>query len=61
LEAVLIDDTIREMIIKKQSLDAIREYAVSSLGMKMLRDDVYIKVKDGMTTLEEAMRITTEE
>jgi type IV pilus assembly protein PilB len=61
LEAVLIDDTIREMIIKKQSLDAIKEYAVSSLGMKMLRDDVYIKVKDGMTTLEEAMRITTEE
>jgi type IV pilus assembly protein PilB len=61
LEAILIDDKIREMIIKKQSLDAIREYAVTSLGMKMLRDDAFIKVRDGMTTLEEALRITTEE
>ncbi|HQO38398.1 MAG TPA: GspE/PulE family protein [Candidatus Omnitrophota bacterium] len=61
LEAVLIDDTIREMIIKKQSLDAIREYAVTKLGMKMLRDDAFLKVKDGMTTLEEAIRIMTEE
>ena len=61
LEAVLIDDTIREMIIKKQSLDSIREYAVTKLGMKMLRDDAFIKVKDGMTTLDEAIRITTEE
>jgi type IV pilus assembly protein PilB len=61
LEAVLIDDTVREMIIKKQSLDAIREYCVTKLGMKMLRDDAFIKVKDGMATLEEAIRITTEE
>ena len=61
LEAVLIDDSIREMIIKKQSLDSIREYAVKKLGMKLLRDDAFLKVKDGMTTLEEAIRITTEE
>jgi len=61
LEAILIDDTIREMIIKKESLDAIREYAVTKLGMKMLRDDAFLKVRDGMITLEEAIRITTEE
>jgi type IV pilus assembly protein PilB len=61
LEAVLINDTVREMIIKKQSLDAIREYCVTQLGMKMLRDDAFIKVRDGMATLEEAIRITTEE
>ncbi|MFA6384225.1 MAG: ATPase, T2SS/T4P/T4SS family [Candidatus Omnitrophota bacterium] len=61
LEAILINDTVREMIIKKQSLDAIREYCVTQLGMKMLRDDAFIKVRDGMTTLEEAIRITTEE
>lgn len=61
LEAVLIDDPMREMIIKKESLDVVRDYALSTLGMKMLRDDAYLKVKEGLTTLEEAIRVTTEE
>ena len=61
LESVLIDDNIREMIIRKKSLDEIREYAIKKCGMKMLRDDAYLKVKEGLTTLDEAIRITTEE
>ncbi|MGE5308468.1 MAG: GspE/PulE family protein [Deltaproteobacteria bacterium] len=61
LEAVLIDDTIREMIIRKRSLDEIKDYALKKVGMKMLRDDAFLKVKEGTTTLEEAIRITTEE
>jgi type IV pilus assembly protein PilB len=61
LEAVLIDDAIRELIIRKRSLDEIKEYALKTLGMKLLRDDAFVKVKDGVTTLDEAMRITTEE
>jgi type IV pilus assembly protein PilB len=61
LEAVLIDDRLRELIIKKRSLDEIKEYAVKNLGMRSLRDDAFIKVKEGMTTLDEAIRITTEE
>jgi len=61
LEAILIDDRIREMIIRKCSLDEIRAYAVKDLAMRSLRDDAFIKVRDGMTTLDEAMRITTEE
>ncbi|MCX7928033.1 MAG: ATPase, T2SS/T4P/T4SS family [Candidatus Omnitrophica bacterium] len=61
LEAVLIDDRIREMIMRKQSLDEIKEYALKELGMKLLRDDAFLKVKEGLTTLDEALRITTEE
>jgi type IV pilus assembly protein PilB len=61
LETVLIDDTIREMIIKKKSLDEIKQYAQQVKGMKTLRDDAFIKVRDGQTNLEEAIRITTEE
>jgi len=61
LETVLIDDTIREMIIKKKSIDEIKQYAIQTLGMKTLRDDAYIKVHEGITTIEEAVRITTEE
>jgi type II secretory ATPase GspE/PulE/Tfp pilus assembly ATPase PilB-like protein len=49
------------MIIKKESIDSIREYAVNKCGMRLLRDDAFIKVKDGVITLEEALRVTTEE
>jgi len=61
LEAVLIDDTIREMIIRRKSIDEIKNYAVEKCGMKTLRDDAFLKVKQEMTTLDEAIRITTEE
>jgi type IV pilus assembly protein PilB len=61
LEALMIDDAIREMIIAKRSIDEIKEYAVSKLKMKTLRDDAYLKVKEGVTTLEEAIRVTSEE
>lgn len=61
LEAVLIDDIIREMIIKKKSLDEIKEYAVTKCGMMTLRDDAFLKVKEGTVSIEEALRITTEE
>jgi type II secretory ATPase GspE/PulE/Tfp pilus assembly ATPase PilB-like protein len=61
LEAILVDDTMREMVIKKKSIDEIKQYAVDKCGMKTLRDDAYLKVQQEMTTLEEAIRITTEE
>jgi len=61
LETVLIDDAIREMIIRRKSLDEIKAYAVKQRGMMTLRDDAFLKVKEGLTTLEEALRITTEE
>jgi len=61
LETVLIDDAMREMIIRKKSLDEIRGYAVNKLGMKSLREDAFQKVREELTTLDEAIRITTEE
>lgn len=61
LETILIDDTIREMVIRKKSTDEIKTYVVKKLGMKTLRDDAFQKVKEELTTLEEAIRVTTEE
>jgi type IV pilus assembly protein PilB len=61
LETILLDDTIREMIIKKSSIDEIRQYSIKNCGMMTLRDDAFLKVKEGTTSLDEALRITTEE
>ncbi|MFH1645892.1 MAG: ATPase, T2SS/T4P/T4SS family [Candidatus Omnitrophota bacterium] len=60
LEVLLIDDGIRELITDKVSSDKLREYAISK-GMTTLRDNAFAKCLKGLTTIEEVLRVTTEE
>jgi len=60
LEILFIDDEIRDMIIKRASSDRIKDYAVKH-GMTTLRDNALRKFFNGDTTLEEVIRITTED
>jgi len=60
LEVLMLNDHIREMIVQKKSADEIKEYAINELGMLTLRDDAFLKVKEGLITLEEVLRVTTE-
>ena len=59
LEILLIDDKIRDMIIKRVPSDQIKEYALRH-GMSTLRDNALKKFFNGNTTLEEVLRITAE-
>ncbi|MDD4900262.1 MAG: GspE/PulE family protein [Candidatus Omnitrophica bacterium] len=61
LEVIMIDDEIRDLVMRKKSIDDIKKYAIEKRGMRTLRDDAFLKVKDGLTSLDEALRITTEE
>jgi len=60
LEALTIDERIREMIIARASGDDIKGYAISR-GMKTLREDAMEKYKHGVTTMEEVARLTSEQ
>lgn len=60
-EVLLIDDSIRDLIIKRVSSNEIREFAIKEKGMLTLRDDAMLKVVEGVTTLEDALQATTEE
>jgi len=60
LETLPIDDKIRDMIIKRASNDEIKKYAISR-GMTTLRDSALENFAAGLTTLEEVLRITTDE
>ena len=60
LEVLLIDEEIKGMITKRASSDDIKRYAVKN-GMKTLRDNAFTKCASGLTTVEEVLRITTEE
>jgi type IV pilus assembly protein PilB len=61
LEVLDINDTLRDMIIKKESLEAIKNYAISECGMITLREDACFKLSRGLTTVEEVIRVTMEE
>ncbi|MFA5839426.1 MAG: GspE/PulE family protein [Candidatus Margulisiibacteriota bacterium] len=56
-ELLLPDEAIRKMINDKISSDQIRKYAVEH-GMRTLYDDGMEKVKAGLTTLDEVLRVT---
>jgi len=58
-EVMKISDRLRRMIAQRASEDAIREVAQST-GMLTLGDDALAKVKAGITTAEELLRVVTE-
>ena len=61
LEALLINDKVRDMIMKRVSSDDIKAYAIKELGMKTLRDNAIENLALGNTTLEEVLRVTSED
>jgi len=60
LEIILIDDTIKEMIVEGRSEDEIADYAKKNVGFRFLKEDGLSKCLEGITSIEEIMRITTE-
>ncbi len=60
LEILPITESIRRLIIKRASASVIKNQAVSE-GMKTLRMAGLDKAREGVTTLEEVFRITSED
>ncbi len=60
MEILMIDDRLRMQILRDANAAEIRKMAAES-GMKSLRDVGLQKVRDGMTSLEEILRVTSGE
>jgi type IV pilus assembly protein PilB len=60
LEAILVDDQMRDMVMRKASSDEIKEYAIKH-GMMTLRENALENFILGNTTLEEVLSITSED
>lgn len=58
-EYLAVDDDIRKEIIANSSADKIRQVAVRK-GLRTLREDGWLKVKAGITTISEVLRVTLE-
>jgi type II secretion system protein E len=58
-ELMIADSEMRRLILERASSDIIRKRAVSN-GMQVLRDNGLDKVKQGITTIEEVLRVAQE-
>jgi general secretion pathway protein E len=56
-ELLVVGDAIRQLVLKRSSADIIREQGCK-LGMRTLREDGWLKVREGMTTVSEIIRVT---
>lgn len=60
-EVLMVDDSIRDLIIRRVSTNEIRSFAIEKKGMLTLRDDALLKVIEGVISIEEAFQATTED
>jgi general secretion pathway protein E len=56
-EVLPVEDEIRELIMRHATVKEIKDKAIS-LGMRTLRQDGIEKVKKGITTIDEVLRVT---
>ena len=59
-EILVMSEPIRELVLKRASSEQIKKKALS-LGMRTLREDGWEKIKMGITTPGEVMRVTQQE
>jgi general secretion pathway protein E len=59
-EFLEVNDTIQKLILEKKESHIIKEAARKN-GMRTLREDGWMKVKQGVTTIPEVLRVTQEE
>ncbi len=59
-ELLLMNESVRELILKHASADVIKTSATAA-GMRTLRDDGWLKVREGTTTVAEVLRVTQDE
>jgi len=58
-EVLLVDDVVREAILRKESVATLKRLAVER-GMVPMLEDGILKVIDGDTTIEEVLRVINE-
>ena len=57
-ETMLLDETMRSMIEQNCTAQELKNYAVKN-GMLTLRTDALLKFAQGITTVEEVLRVTS--
>ena len=56
-EIMYMDDTIRDMVMREESLNLVREHARAH-GMRSLRESGLLAIYEGQTSIDEVVRET---
>ena len=59
-EVLVVNDAIRPLVVGRESSNVIKQTAIGQ-GMRTLREDGWVKVNKGVTTIEEVLRVTEED
>jgi type II secretory ATPase GspE/PulE/Tfp pilus assembly ATPase PilB-like protein len=59
-ELLRMSEDIQRLIMEKKDANVLKEQARRN-GMRTLREDGWLKVKEGITTVSEVVRVTQEE
>jgi type IV pilus assembly protein PilB len=59
MEILLVDEVIRKTILESSEADAIKRAALAN-GMRTLREAGLGRIREGLTSIEEIMRVTSE-
>lgn len=60
-ELLMVNEGVRQLILKRSSADAIKNLAVTQNHMRTLREDGWRKVREGATSVAEVLRVTQDE
>ncbi len=53
----MVDDRLRELVLARKSASEIQDAACAQ-GLKLMREDGWVKVRKGITTVDEIVRVT---
>lgn len=59
-EIVKINETLKRLIVEREPSNVLKKQAISD-GMRTIREDGWIKVRTGATTIDEVLRVTMED
>ena len=59
-ELLVLTDALRQLIVTKSQASLLKQQAITE-GLRTLRDDGRLKVREGLTTMAEVLRSTAEE
>jgi type II secretory ATPase GspE/PulE/Tfp pilus assembly ATPase PilB-like protein len=59
-EIIKVDEDLRRLIVERQPSNVLKKSALSK-GMRTIREDGWLKVRAGITTIDEMLRVTVED
>lgn len=59
-EIIKVNEDLKRLIVERQPSNVLKKQAIA-MGMRTIREDGWLKVRDGVTTIDEVLRVTMED